>query len=238
MLFIPFIAIGQFEQNMSINLSVGSFKTFGYRVDNSVPMQMPNYGMGLNISGGMQFRISKRLSLIAEAGLMFTQSWSYTEGDSINYMAWTIEEPVSGDLIAEGENYLEFKNYSIGIKPVYYLLNHESWHPFVYAGISFNITQAYFEDSEWIKLDELNMLPQDDEGPYRGFLEENLGIGFNPGIGIEYSPFNRIHFHFVAGYSFISLYRDNFRVPIREENFDAIVFQVGTRLHFIKSKDL
>ena len=135
-------------------------------------------------------------------------------------------------------NYLDIFNYSLGIKPIYYLSQGKKWKPFLFAGVNFNLTRAWYEDTQWIKLEELNMLLPDDTGPYNENLEENYGIGFNPGLGLEYFPKDRIMFSLSTGYYFIKLKEENFKSPSRVENFNAFVIQAGLRLYFIKSKDL
>jgi len=84
----------------------------------------------------------------------------------------------------------------------------------------------------------LNYFPGGLYDPSRDFLEENSGIGFNPGLGVEYSPNDRIHFYLEPGYYFIMLNEKNFKAQERVENFNAFVLTAGLRYFFIKSKDL
>jgi len=235
---IPFWAIAQYDQKVSINFASGIFKTFGEKVGEYGPMQMPNYKMGFSANGGVQFKINGQWSLSVDIGIMISERWSYKEGQNNNYYYWTINDTTTGDLIAEGENYLDIFNYSIGIKPKYYLLQDNKWKPFLYAGVNINSSRAFYEDTQWIKLDELNLLPADDTGPYNDNLEKNLGIGFNPGFGLEYFPNDKIGFYLSSGYYFIMLNKDNFKGPSRVENYNAFVLQAGVRFYFIKSKDL
>ncbi|TAL80467.1 MAG: hypothetical protein EPN88_01180 [Bacteroidetes bacterium] len=232
------LAEAQYEQKVSITIASGIFKTFGKKVGEYEPMQMPNYGMGLSANGGLQFKINEHLSLSVDVGIMVSKKWSYSEGDNNNYLYWSLNDTTTGALIAEGENYLDIFNYSFDIRPKYYLGQDKKWKPFIYAGVNINLTRAFYEDSQWIKLNELNMLPPDDTGPYNGNLEKNFGIGFNPGFGLEYFPKERIGFYLSPGYYFIALNKNNFKSPSRTENFNAFNIQAGLRLYFIKSKDL
>lgn len=237
-IFSPFITNAQFEQKVSFNFAAGTFKTFGKKIGDYDPMQMPNYRMGFSANGGMQFRISPRFSLSAEVGIMISQRWYYDVGENENYYHWTIIDPITEDLLAEGEYYLDIYNYSLGVKPIYYLNQGKKLSFFLYAGININSTEAFYEDTQWLKLKELDMLPDDDTGPYNVNLEKNTGLGLNPGLGLEYFPKERIGFNLTTGYYFMKLNKDNFKSPERQENFNAVVIQAGFRLYFIKSKDL
>ena len=238
LLFISILASAQYEQLMSITLSAGTFNTFGYKYGDVEAMQMPNYGVGLSANGGLQFRINERLSLLAEIGIMLTRSWSYIDSDGNNYMYWSIRDTVSNELMAEGENYLDLVNYSFSLKPKYYLLQGKKWNPYLFVGININLTSAYFEDQGWMELEKRNLLPPDDTGPSDGFLETNTGLGFNPGAGVEYKLSEKLYLNLSAGYYFIALSKDNFKIPTREEHFHSLILQVGMRIYFIKTKDL
>jgi hypothetical protein len=237
-ILFPFHADAQYDQKISLSFAAGTFKTFGKELGEYGPMQMPNYRMGINANGGLQFKISSRFSISAELGIMVSEKWSYKVGDNNNYLYWSIYDTVTGNLIAEGERYLDIFNYSIGIKPIYYVTQGKKWSTFVYAGVNVNITRANYEDTEWPKLKELNRLSADDNGPYNDYLEQNTGIGFNPGLGVEFFPKDRIGISLTTGYYFIKLNKDNFKSYSQVENFNAFVIQAGLKMYFIKSKDL
>jgi hypothetical protein len=65
---------------------------------------MPNYKMELAENAGAQFKISKRLSLSFELGIMYSGKW-YIDGEySIrNYLSWSFNDTITGDYY-EGEN--------------------------------------------------------------------------------------------------------------------------------------
>jgi opacity protein-like surface antigen len=237
-LLLSILAAAQFEQKISLNLAGGVFKTFGKKVGEYEPMQMPNYGMGFSANLGLQFKIVEQFSLSVEFGYMSSHRWDYHEGDNNSFLYWSILDSITFDLLEEGYNYLDIHNYSIGIKPKLYLTQGKKWNPYLFAGVNINWTRAWFENSWWIAADNLGYLPKDDTGPYNGNLEQNFGLGFNPGFGIEYSPGDKISFNLSSGYYLIMLNKNNFKSPSREEHFNAFVLQAGVRYNFIKSKDL
>jgi len=238
LLFISGLTSAQFEQKISVNISGGLFKTFGEKVSEYDPFQMPNYGMGLSAAGGLQFRISERFYLSGEFGFLASNKWDYREGEGNNYLHWSINDTLTGELLEEGDDYLDIRNYSFGIKPKYYLFHNRKLNPYVFAGISLNRTSAWLENNWWPAANRLNMLPPDDTGPYSWILQENFGMGFNPGIGLEYKPDYKMHYFLETGIYSILLDKKNFKSPSREENFNAFVLQAGLRFNFLKSKDL
>jgi len=224
----------QFEQKVSVNFSAGGFKTLGEKYSENVVYQMSNYKFGPAVNLGLQFQLSDRLSLAAEAGFMLSQRWSYSDNNG-DWFSWTFEDTLSGK-DESGENYLELWNYSFSLKPVYYFKPGSKFNPYLFAGISFNYTTAYYEDTEWLAKKELGYpVATEQDNP---FLEKNSGLGLNPGFGIEYSPGSQFHFYFSSSYYFMPLQSKNFKYPEAEENFNALVFQIGTRYNFIKTKDL
>jgi hypothetical protein len=235
----PLVTRAQYDQKISINLSSGVFKTFGKKfTEYTGPLQMPNYKMGFNGTGGLQVKIGDRLSLSADFGIMISNSWNYRTPDKDNWLYWTIDDTITGQVLEEGYDYMDIHNFSISIKPKYYLLNDMKWNPFFSAGINIDLTQAWFENNLWVAQKNRGLLPPDETIPYNDNLEESFGIGFNPGIGVEYTPNDKMHFYLESGYYFIMLEKNNFKDPSREENFNAFLFQVGVRLNFIKSKEL
>lgn len=237
-MFIPIHAAAQYEQKMSVTIEAGAFKTFGYRFGDVEPMQMPNYGVGLSATGGMQFRINERFSLSAEFGIMVAESWSYVDDDGNSYFDWSIRDSITDEEIASGYNYLNLRNFSLGLTPKYYLTQGSKWSPYLSLGVNINLTTAYFEDQGWMELEKRGLLPPDDQGPIDGFLEQNIGIGLNPGLGVEYKLNEQLHFYLYSGYYFIALNGENFKIPTRQEHFHALLLQLGTRIYLIKTKDL
>jgi hypothetical protein len=233
----PLLLNAQYEQKIGIDLSVGGFKTFGPTGTDDMPMQMPNYKPGFSANGGLQFKISKKMSLVAKGGIMFSTKWAYKGEDFVNDLTWVIDDTVHGVQIA-GQDYLDIFNYSFGVSLKYYFMPEKKWDPYIYAGANVNWTRAYFDNTEWAAYKKLGWLSAEDTIPGNDNLEQSFGIGFNPGAGLEYSLNNRIHFFLESGYYLILLQKENFKDPSREENFHAFHFQVGCRLFFLKSKEL
>lgn len=235
-ILIPVLSTAQFEQKVSINLSAGIFKTFGKKLGQYDPMQMPNYKPGLVSNAGFQFNLNRRLSVITDFGILYAGGWSYSEGSNDDYLHYTVFDGAT--LVAEGMNYLNLFSFSIGITPKYYLLPDKKWNPYFFAGINLNFTSAKFTNNQWQDAYDHGVLPPDDTGPYDPFLEKNIGIGFDPGIGIEFAPNDKIGFYLSSGYYLILLKDENFKSQSLEENFNAFFFQLGVRFSFLKSKDL
>jgi hypothetical protein len=236
---LPELLSAQYEQKISVNLSAGGFKTFGNKYNEETgPRQMPNYKMGFAANGGIQFKIGEHLSLSADFGIMMTNLWNYKTPDKDNWLYWTIDDTITGAVLEEGEDYLDLRNYSLSVKPKYYLSHGKKWNPYFFTGLNINWTSAWFENNLWAAQFKRGLIPPDITEPYNDNLENSFGIGLNPGLGIEYSPGDQFHFYFETGYYMISLQKENFKDPDREENFNAVPFQIGLRLNFIKSKEL
>jgi opacity protein-like surface antigen len=237
LLLIPLTSRAQFEQKVSVNFGAGVFKTFGKALGKYDPMQMPNFKTGLSLEGGIQFNLNRRLSLMADIGYMNSASWAYYWTDGVNDTHYTVYDTLE-NLLAEGYNDLSLSNLSIGLMPKLYILPGKKLNPYLFAGLNFNFTHSVYTNNTWKDADRLGILPPDDTGPYNPYLEKNVGIGFNPGFGLEYNPNDKICFYISAGYYFIKLKNENFKSPDLEENFNAYVIHAGLRYSFLKSKDL
>jgi|WetSurMetagenome_2_1015567.scaffolds.fasta_scaffold39326_2 hypothetical protein len=231
--------IAQFDQKLSVDLAAGSFKTFGRKfTEYTGPLQMPNYKMGFSGSAGFQIRIGDHFSLAADFGIMITNRWNYRTPDKSNWLYWSIDDTITGARIQDGEDYMDLHNFSVSLRPKYYLLPGKKWNPYLFAGLNINWTQAYFENTEWEAKRQLGWPGINDPIPASDILEESFGIGFNPGAGLEYSPNDRLHFYFESGYYLILLEKGGFKDPSREENLNAVLLQLGCRFNFMKSKEL
>jgi opacity protein-like surface antigen len=234
--FLPLIATAQFEQKVSLNFSVGGFKTLGrdHISREWYPLQMANYKTGIMASAGLQINLSRRFSAMISTAIMFTGGWFYQWGN-YNYLHYSITDTLTDEIVAIGDNKLNFLNVSLGISPKYYLFPGKKWNPYVFAGIYMNYTHANYTNN--IKKDaiRLGMLPPYANNP---FLEKNTGLGFSPGIGIEYETSEKLCLSLTAGYSFILLQKNNFKQPELDEDFNAFFLQAGVRFSFLKSKKL
>jgi len=238
-LLIPLIANSQFNQKISINLSAGIFKTFGEKYSESFgAFQMPNYLTGFAGNAGFQFKLGNHFAMLADFGALLTGRWNYSTPDKENYLSWTVNDPVTDEVLEEGEDYLDLHNWAVIVKPKLYLLGDKKWNPYFFTGISLNWTRCWFENNLWYAMKKWGQIAPEETEPWNDNLEENFGIGFNPGLGMEFSPGKMMHFYVETGYYFISLKEENFKDPARVENFNSFVLQAGIRINFIKSKDL
>ena len=238
-LFIQLSLEAQYNQKVSINIDAGIFKTFGKKyTEYTGPLQMPNYKTGIEGNIGAQLKLSKHLALSADFGIMITSRWNYKTPDNDNYLYWSVDDTISGLVLEEGENYLDLYNYSLSLKPKYYFFIEKKWNPYFLTGININWTRCWFENNYWSALQKWDQLGPDDTEPWNDYLEESFSIGFYPGFGVELSPSSMMNIYIEAGYYFITLDQNKFKDPVMAENFNAIIFQAGLRLFFIKSKDL
>jgi hypothetical protein len=186
----------------------------------------------------MQFKLSNRLSLAAEGGIMISTKWKYKGEDFVNDLTWIINDTITGALLAKGEDYLDIYNYSFGVRLKYYFMPDKKWDPYFFAGVNANWTRCFFDNTEWQAYYDLGWLGPEDTIPGNDNLQRSFGIGLNPGFGVEFSPNDRFHFFLESGYYMIFLQKDQFTEPERQENFHAIRLQAGVRINFIKSKEL
>jgi len=111
-------------------------------------------------------------------------------------------------------------------------------NPFLFGSLSLNFTSTTFEDNKWQALHDLDRLDPGDTEPDRAFIEHNRGMGFYPGIGLEFNVSDKFGFHLTAGYYFILLKEKEFLTPEQNENLHAITLQAGIRFSLLKSKDI
>ena len=245
-MFLPGIIMAQFEQKLSINLSAGSFKTLGpktfipdYAPEEREPLQMSNFQPGFLGNAGIQYNMNRHLSLCTDLIFMYSGNWNYRKKEGGNWFDFQLYQYDTTDiLLAEGSNELTLLNLSLGFTPKYYILPGKKFNPYIFTGITYNYTKSAFSDNYWKARRDFNMLAPDDTGPSNDYLEKNTGIGFHPGLGVEYSLSDNIGFYISAGYYFIHLRTENFKSESRKENLHAINVQGGIRFSFLKSKEL
>ncbi|MBL7113810.1 MAG: outer membrane beta-barrel protein [Bacteroidales bacterium] len=246
MLLIPSFAFAQFEQKVSLNISAGTFKTIGPKKyvpewatedDEFEPCQMPNYRPGLSGNISFQYNINRHISISAEAGYCSVSKWEYIIYEEYNYHGWEICD-TTGELIRGGQDELTLSNVNIGLGARYYLITDKKIKPYVFAGLGLHITRADFTDNRWQAENELDLLEPDDSGPDEPWLEESIGFGVNPGLGLEYSINDWLGIFLQSGYSLVILDKSKFKTPDQEENLHMISLQAGIRSSFWKSKEL
>jgi opacity protein-like surface antigen len=238
--FILSLAVSaQFEQKASINFSIGTFKTSGDKTMDPVPKQMPWYKPGISGEAGVQFNISSKFSLLAEIGIMYSSKW-YCVIDDYNWLMYEVwQDTVT--MLSSGLNEMSLLNFSLSVKPKLYLIPQNKFRPFLYAGLSINYTKAPFKDHYWEDCIDFGLNDPGDDSPWP-YLQKNFGFGINPGIGIEYSPNDKVAFWFASGFNIIFINENNFPYDSRENNVDgnlgAFHAEAGLRFSFLKSKDL
>jgi len=77
------------------------------------PRQIANYKPGISATIGIQYNLSRHISIQADAGIMKANKWFYDIYDGHNYTGWAVWDPVTYDLLAEGENELTMQNENL-----------------------------------------------------------------------------------------------------------------------------
>jgi opacity protein-like surface antigen len=238
LILVTFRVYPQFEQKVSLNFSLGGFKTFGKAMGEYDPMQMPHYKPGISAGAGLQYNLNRHFSVNVDISVMYSASWYYNPTGDNNYLHYTIViDTITNEIVAEGENKLNLLNLSIGVVPKFYLFAVKKWNPYLFAGINLNFTHATYTNNLWNDMESLG-LNQPGDSPYNPYLEKNTGIGFLPGIGLDFNPSEKFSFFLEGGYSLILMKDENFKSPYAVENINAVIFRTGIRFSFLKSKNL
>ncbi len=148
---LPVKLHAQFERMLSLNVSGGYFNTIGWDgwqedwqslPEGNGPSLMPNFVGGPAFTAGLQYNFSRHFSVEFQLGFSYSFNWyfdSSEEGqEDNNYLYFEVEDPVSGEIVATGENYMDMVNMHLALAPRYYFLPGRKVNPFVYAGISLN----------------------------------------------------------------------------------------------------
>ena len=237
-LIIPLAISAQFEQKASINFSAGVFKTLGDKTIDPVPKQMPWFKPGIDARAGVQYNISTKFSLLAELGIMYSTKW-YCFVDDYDWMTYEVWQDTL-TMLSSGLNEMSLLNLSLNLTPKLYLIPQGKIRPFLFAGVSLNYTNAPFKDHYWEDCIAFGLNDPGDESPWP-YLQKNFGVGFNPGIGIEFSPSDKYAFFLSSGCCFILMNEENYPYDNREDikgNLNAFHAEAGMRFNFLKSKDL
>jgi hypothetical protein len=245
---IPSIINAQFEQKLSANISGGYFNTIGkYSWDadwGPEPTLMPNFGGGFSVSAGLQYNFSRHFSVEFHFSWMFSPYWYWDASpdgeESFNYLYYEIETELgSGIVETSGENYMDMNNLQIGISPRYYILPGKKLNPFVFAGITFDNLDVWFENLEYQAYEELGRLDEYEESyDLENWFDYYYGFGITAGAGIEYVISDKLGLFFKACYDFVPLKEESFVYETKYADFHAINLHLGVRISFLKSKDL
>ena len=238
-LLLSLAVSAQFEQKASINFSAGFFKTIGDKTIDPVPKQMPWYKPGIDVKAGVQFNINPKFSLVTELGIIYSPKW-YCNIDDYDWMTYEVwQDTVT--MLSSGLNEMSLLNLSLGVIPKLYLIPDGKFRPFLFAGLSLNYTKAPFRDRYWEDCIDFGLNDPGDESPWP-YLRKNFGLGINPGIGIEYSPNDKVAFWLASGFKIIFINENNFPYDSRVNNVDGNLgifhAEAGLRFSFLKSKDL
>lgn len=246
---IPGSASAQFEQKLSLNISGGYFNTVGWDgweenwEDLHGPSLMPNFKGGPSLIAGLQYNFNRHFSLEFQLGYRLSFTWYFDDSeegdDPHNYLSWEINDESGIEVLESGENYMDLSNLHLGLAPRYYLFPGNRFNPFIYAGISLNYTDVWFENTEY---EAYGSLGREDDYQEKYELENwfdyHVGIGLMAGAGVEYSLRETLGLFAIAGYYFIPLKEEAFATNTYLVNYHDININLGVRISILKSKEL
>ncbi len=244
-LLLSLISAAQFNQKVSLSVSAGIFKTFGEKYGGNFPVsylprQMPWYKAGIAGDAGFQFNITRHFSLRSEIGILYSWKWECISSDDYNWMSYELYAADGETLLSAGTNKMQLLNLSLSMTPMLYLMPDKKLNPFLYAGISINLTRAPYENNYWKDYLSNGLFMPGDEEDW-SYLEKNTGLGVNPGIGLEYRLNNQIGLSLTTGYYLVFIKQDKYPYDYRElidGNLGAFQLRAGLRINFIKIKEL
>ena len=243
----------QFEKKMSVNLSVGYFNTIGWTSyepewasgpEDAEPTLMPNFEGGPTIQLGIQFNFNRHFSLEIVGGFSLATGWYYDYSDdgqdAFNYLYWEFYEDTLDYIVeASGEHYMDLTNWHIAVVPRYYFRVDKPWKPFVMAGISFNYTDVYFEDTSYEVYKSLGKLDQHEPpDDLANWFEDHFGIGILVGGGMEFTLNESLGITAQAAYRYIPLRAEAFIYEEYYSDYHDFNLSLGIRFSFLKSKEL
>ncbi len=241
----------QFEQKLSVNLSGGLFKTVGAKYflpdwstgDYREPALMPNFNAGFSFGGSFQVNINRHLSLEAYMGIMISNRWYFNPAGEVdepfNYLYYEVyADTIDYIVVFSGENDMTLTNLVVGLAPKYYFLPGNKLNPFVFAGITYNVTHVNFIDNEYEAFKEQGVLDEWEGGDINNWFSDHAGLGMSVGTGVEYGINDNIGLFAQAAYYFIPLKEEAFIYDTKYADFHSINIHLGVRISFLKSKDL
>jgi len=143
-------------------------------------------------------------------------------------------------MLSSGLNEMSLLNLSLAVKPKFYLITESKLRPFLFAGLSINYTKAPFKDHYWDDCIRFGLNAPGDESPWP-YLQKNIGLGINPGLGFEYAPTDKIAFWLASGINLILMNENNFPYDSRDNikgNLSSFHVNAGLRFNILKSKDI
>lgn len=242
----------QFEQQLSVNLSAGVFNTIGpsdylpedvYNTDISDPTLIPNFKVGFSFSAGLQYNLSRHLSIEATFGINSSSHWYYDPSDASsdphNFLHYEIlADTVNYTLLASGDNELFLTNLVFGIAPRYYFRPGKKFNPYFFAGINISLLDVHFENNELSALRNLGKEDEYEINPVELWHGYSTNMGFNTGAGMEYAVGDNLGLFLQARYLFAGLKESEYGGQSEHANYNSIEIHLGVRISFLKSKDL
>lgn len=239
---------GQFEQKLSLNITAGYFNTVGWNGheenwEDHGPSLMPNFVGGISVNAGLQYNFSRYFSIEYQAGYSFAPGWYFDASDeyseSYNYLYYEIYDDATGTVLDKGENYMDMTNFHMAILPRYYFASGNRLNPFLYAGISLNYTDVYFENNEYEASLSANREDlYEENNDLINWFDYQVGVGFMAGAGIEYFLNNHLGLFVVARYHLVPMKESSFVNNSYLAHYHDIGILLGARISFLKSKEL
>lgn len=248
----PLSMQAQFEQQLSINLSGGAFKTVGSSgywdewspgADHKEPTLMPNFKTGFSFGGGFQVNINRHLSIEATLGIMASRGWYFDysgpDEEAYNYLYYeAYTDTIHYIALFTGENDMTLTNLVVGLAPRYYFFPGKKLNPYAFAGVNYSITRVNFIDNEYEDFKAHGRLDELGGGDPNTWFSTHSGIGMSLGAGMEFGLNDYVGLFAQAGYYFTPLKEEAFYDGLKYVDFHAINLHLGLRLSFMKAKDL
>jgi hypothetical protein len=234
LVFIAFIGLigqntfGQFEQKFTLHASVGYTAPYG-PISYSYPMPgyeeekpylFSNFSGGTVLNFGVQYNANRNLSFGVKLRPLYLFSWEYSD-ENVNW-----------------SEYYEMSlfNLGLGINTKFKFLPSNKINPFLYGEISGNYTTlgfAYVSNTEGV--DGPNERP--------AFLENSMGLGFNAGVGFDFSLNENLGAFIQGGINNIQIQNEDYNPLyydgyLEKENFNTMYIEIGLNISFLKSKNI
>lgn len=243
---------GQFEQQLSVNLSAGAFKTVGpsdylpqgvTNLEDSDPTLLPNFKPGVSFSAGVQYNLSRHFSIEASFGMMVSSYWYYDYSDAgsepYNFLYYEIFTDTVNQILQEnGDNELFLTAMHLGLAPRYYFRPGQKINPYLFAGFNISFLDVHFENHELQALKELGREDEYETNPAEIWHDYSTNLGFHAGIGAEYSLGEKVGIFMQSRYLFAALGESDYGGQSEHTNFGSLEFHLGVRVSFLKSRDL
>jgi hypothetical protein len=115
---------------------------------------------------------------------------------------------------------IQLWNLQLGIAPKFYLMASKKVNPYLFTEVNLNYTDLFVSTETTSYVDE-------------GYP----GIGFYPGLGIDFMVSDNFGIYVQGGYSFISVGSDPYSLE-QYEDYKAYKIEVGVKISFLKSKTI